>query len=138
MSGATFALLILLLFSLPVAASAACTANTTGSPVTGYAWSETIGWIDLSCRNSGTCGTNPFGLYVAQDGTVSGCAWSENVGWVSASQGDLTGCPSGTCTSSMIPTAWAGWLRALAPIGDPQMAAGTAGSASTAHRRITA
>ena len=105
----------------PLSASAAsCTANTSGARITGYAWSETIGWIDLSCQNSGVCGTNPFGLYVDAGGNVTGCAWSENVGWISASPTDLTGCPAGSCTSALSTTAWSGWLRALSPIGDSQ------------------
>jgi len=100
--------------------TASCATNTSGTRITGYAWSETIGWIDLSCQNSGVCGANPFGLYVDAAGNVTGCAWSENVGWISASPADLTGCPAGTCTSLLSTTAWSGWLRALSPTGDSQ------------------
>lgn len=95
--------------------SGSCYAAPGGTPITGYAWSDNIGWIDLNCSNSGTCGTNNFGLTVAANGTVSGCAWSDNIGWISASSADIVGCPSGACISSISATtgSWSGWLKAL-------------------------
>ncbi len=96
-----------------------CTVASGGTPVTGYAWSDTIGWIDFSCQNSGTCGASNFGVAIANDGTFSGCAWSANVGWVSASANDLLGCPSGTCTARMEDLALRGWMKVLSA-NDPQ------------------
>jgi hypothetical protein len=99
----------------------------TGTPILGYGWSDTIGWISLHCETGGPttinpsvniCGTGPnqvnYGLAAAADGTVTGMAWSDNIGWVSANTCDLTGCPSGTCSATISPTAFSGWLRALA------------------------
>lgn len=96
-------------FFFPLAAHS----QSGGVAITGYAWSDTIGWIDLNCANSGVCGANPFGLSVASDGTVSGYAWSENVGWVSGNSGDLTGCPTAPCTATLSPAAMSGWLKVL-------------------------
>jgi hypothetical protein len=94
-------------------------AQSGGShPMTGYAWSDTIGWIDLNCDNSSTCATNDFGLSIAADGTITGFAWSEHIGWVSAETSDLSGCPSGTCTATYSGGALSGWLKALAADGN--------------------
>lgn len=93
--------------------SAQCTLVPGGTPITGYAWSDTVGWLDMSCQNSGTCATSDFGLSIADDGSISGCAWSENVGWVSAAAEDLTGCPSGTCNARMDELALRGWMKVV-------------------------
>ncbi len=99
---------------ITVTINASCTGNGVGTPITGYAWSDTTGWIDLNCSNSGICATRNFGLAVAVDGTVTGNAWSENIGWVSANSCDLGGCPSGSCTANISTNAFTGWLRAIA------------------------
>lgn len=92
----------------------------TGSPITGYLWSDNIGWIDANCSNSGVCGTNSFGLSIDTSGTISGYAWSDNIGWVSAQATDVSGCPTSPCTPTMnISTgAVAGWLKALSANGN--------------------
>ena len=48
--------------------------HVTDSAVTGYAWGENIGWINLSPSNGGV--TNNA------EGTLSGYAWGEKVGWI--------------------------------------------------------
>jgi hypothetical protein len=50
--------------------------------LTGYAWGENIGWINLSCRNGDTCGTAEFGVANDGAGNLSGFAWGENIGWI--------------------------------------------------------
>lgn len=86
---------------------------SSGGPITGWAWSDTIGWVDLNCSNDNTCSTSNYGLTVGSDGTLSGYAWSDNVGWVSANAGDLTGCPATPCTAKMSGSTITGWLKAL-------------------------
>jgi hypothetical protein len=88
-----------------------------GVAVTGWAWSETIGWIDLNCLNTSVCGTRNFGLNVLSDGTVQGYAWSDNVGWITVA---TSGCPTNPCTSTMSTTTWTGWLKAIAASSTPQ------------------
>lgn len=90
------------------------TISQSSVALTGYAWSDTIGWISLHCSNHGTCGTSNYGLSIATDGTISGYAWSDNVGWVSADSSDLTGCPTSPCTARMSEYAMQGWLKARA------------------------
>ena len=89
---------------------AAVTVNPTGTAITGWAWSDTVGWISLS-------GTG-YGLSIASNGTVSGYAWSDNIGWISANSSDVAGCPSGTCTPKISAGALTGWLKALSADGN--------------------
>ena len=77
----------------------------SGIPITGYAWSETIGWISLS-------GTT-YGLLIGSGGLLNGYAWSENIGWVSANTSDLAGCPSAPCSATVSHGTLTGWLRAI-------------------------
>ena len=75
---------------------------------TGYAWSDTIGWISLGGSN--------YGLTLDDFGNVSGFAWSDNVGWIQG--GSLAGFPVGSGTVSnnakVTGTSLTGWLKALA------------------------
>lgn len=79
----------------------------------GYAWSDTIGWISLNCSNDNSCGTSNYYLSVASDGVVSGYMWSDSVGWISANGSDLVGCPSGTCEARLTDGVFSGWFKVL-------------------------
>jgi hypothetical protein len=58
---------------------APATAHASGDAITGYAWSDNIGWISFS----GTAAdSSPYGVVVGADGTLSGYAWSDNIGWI--------------------------------------------------------
>jgi hypothetical protein len=48
--------------------------------LTGYIWAENIGWVSLSCENTGSCGTLNYGVTKDGNGNLSGYAWGENVG----------------------------------------------------------
>lgn len=89
-----------------------------GTVITGWAWSDTIGWIDLNCANTNSCGVHNFGLSVAQNGDISGYAWSDNIGWISANTSDLAGCPSGACRAKVSGNNLQGWMRALSQNGN--------------------
>lgn len=122
----------------------------TGENVSGWAWSENIGWIgfndtsiqgvcdannngfvDVSCGGLDTGATpwRSFGVSVDTTnkstggiGSFSGYAWSDNIGWVSFTSSDLTLCPSGSCSAQVD---WStgkvtGWARALSGKNDPQ------------------
>lgn len=57
------------------------------SELTGFAFSENYGWINLNCANTttafplGICGTSDFKVSNT-DGVLSGYAWGENLGWI--------------------------------------------------------
>jgi len=94
-------------------ATPACPTGPNGGNVTGWAWSDTIGWISLNASDSGTCTSVSYGLNIASDGAISGYAWSENVGWISANASDLSGCPTSPCTARMNGSSMEGWMKVL-------------------------
>ncbi len=67
--------------------------------LSGWAWSESFGWISFSCTTGGSngeniCSSSQYGVGVAtstitisgqiyQPGEFYGYAWSENIGWIS-------------------------------------------------------
>lgn len=110
---AALALVALALLAYPASSRAVIASPPGSGPITGWAWSDTIGWIDLNCSNDSSCATSNYGLSIAGDGTLSGYAWSDNVGWVSANAADLSGCPTAPCTARMSGSTMAGWLKAL-------------------------
>jgi hypothetical protein len=78
-------------------------ADTLG--LSGYAWSDNIGWVSLSGSN--------YGIDVDNNGKLSGYAWSDNIGWITANESELSGCPSNPCRAKINGNAFSGWLRAL-------------------------
>lgn len=86
----------------------------SGDNLSGWAWSETIGWVSFNSTNQG--GGANYGVTVASNGRLSGYAWSENIGWITFNQSDLGGCPSGQCRADFNKDTGqvTGWARALA------------------------
>jgi len=76
--------------------------------VSGYAWSETIGWIDMTPAYGG--------VYLDDvNGVLGGYAWSENIGWVKF--GGLSSFPGGVGGNALIDFSTGkvtGWIRACA------------------------
>lgn len=78
-------------------------ASTTDGTVSGYAWSDKMGWINFGLSN---------GNIHITDSLVSGYAWSDNFGWInfaptkSGVTNDGTGALSGYAWSSNI-----GWIN---------------------------
>ena len=87
----------------------------TGENLSGYAWSDTIGWISMNCTNPATCGAHNYGVTVARDGALSGHAWSEHIGWISFNAADVAGCPNGSCAPRLNRSTGVieGWAKAL-------------------------
>lgn len=85
------------------------------TPITGWAWSDGIGWISMNCSNTSSCGTVNYGMTIDASGNIAGYAWSDNIGWISANSSDLTGCPSAPCTATVNATTgvFSGWFRAI-------------------------
>ncbi len=85
--------------------------SSASDNVSGFAWSDTIGWISMNSGNSGN-----YGVTVASNGDISGYAWSDNIGWVSFNASDVASCPSGPCTPHMDTSTGivTGWAKALA------------------------
>ncbi len=102
--------------------------------VSGYAWSENIGWISFNSKNcdrdgDGKADAKPpapaacpasgtdvadYGVNIDSSGnfTSPSYAWSENIGWVSFNSADVAGCPSTPCaphlnTATGVVSGWA-------------------------------
>lgn len=87
-------------------------AGTAGS-ISGYAWSENIGWVSFNCADPGTCAASNYAVNVDASGKLSGYGWSETIGWITANESELSGCPSNPCRAKINGNALTGWLRAL-------------------------
>lgn len=89
-------------------------AASVSDNVSGWAWSETIGWISFNCSNSGSCGSSNYGVNVKNNGDLEGYAWAENIGWVSFNE--TGGCPSSPCKPKLNEDNGqiSGWAKALA------------------------
>lgn len=74
-----------------------------------------VGWISANNTNQGSAFT--YGLNIpSSDGPITGSnnyVWSENIGWVSFNEGDLSGCPTGTCNARRDGDYLRGWARIL-------------------------
>ena len=60
--------------------------------LTGWIWAENIGWISLSCENTGSCAAVDYGIKNDGAGVLSCYAWSENAGWISFSCANTESC----------------------------------------------
>ena len=114
----------------------------TGDNVSGYAWSENIGWISfnsLNCDGDGNGFSDgipncpPAGTPIANygvdvdliTGAFSGYAWSENIGWIWFAPTDTT--PDGTvnpATLNLVTNEVSGWARACAGAANPDCTGG--------------
>lgn len=89
-------------YSTPVSVDAQSSAGS----FTGYAWSDTIGWVSFD--------GNGYGLSVDTNGVVTGYIWSDNIGWISANSTHLSGCPSTPCEAYINSNGELhGWLKAV-------------------------
>jgi hypothetical protein len=82
--------------------------------ISGYAWSDNIGWISFNCADVDSCGTSNYGVGIGTDNKLSGYAWSDNIGWVTFNESELGGCPEGDCKAKFVGNQLVGWARALA------------------------
>src|SRR3989344_1784166 len=91
----------------------------TSGPITGWAWSDNVGWVSLHCQTGGPtsnniCGTSNYGLTLESDGDVTGYAWSDSIGWVQF--GGLSGFPGGVPVNDnakFVSNNLVGWARAI-------------------------
>ncbi len=103
-------------YTLPVARA------SSNDNITGYAWSDNIGWISFNCTDGGVgqsdiCSTSEYGVSIGGDNELVGYAWSDNIGWISFNESDLVGCPKGTCKAKLVGNSLEGWARVLSPGG---------------------
>lgn len=63
------------------------------SPISGYAWSENAGWIDLAPAGGG--------VSIDDKGDFGGYAWGENIGWVSFNCANTASCSDTSYKASL-------------------------------------
>ena len=81
--------------------------------LSGYAWSENIGWVKFSGAN--------YGVMADADGDLSGYAWSENIGWIRFDPvGPYPYGPSYSSHYNSTDNKIKGWARACAATADPR------------------
>lgn len=81
--------------------------------VSGWAWSENIGWISFN-NTTGGGGIN-YGVHINENGTFTGYAWSENIGWIDFSPvGPYPASPNYSTKVNLETGEVSGWARALA------------------------
>lgn len=85
----------------------------SGENMSGWAWSDNIGWISFNCTDTSSCSAVDYGVDIAINGDLSGYAWSDNIGWISFNSSDLSPCPSGACKAKLSGNNLQGWARAL-------------------------
>jgi len=89
----TFLFIFLSIFALSALSGTTASANISPiSGLEGWAWSSTIGWISMSCKNTATCGASNYGVAIDAGNNLNGYAWSSNVGWIRF--GGLSGFPN--------------------------------------------
>lgn len=88
-------------------------AGGSGGNITGFAWSENVGWISFNSASD----NSQYNYGVNENtttGALSGYAWSDNVGWLSFNAADVVGCPTAPCAPTVLPSgALSGWAKAL-------------------------
>lgn len=97
--------------------------SAAGDNVSGWIWSENIGWISLGGDNYGVK-ADTSSISTGGQGALSGYAWSEHIGWISFNRAD-TGNPPGepfVAGGSIAQVDWStgkinGWAKALSANG---------------------
>ena len=86
--------------------------NAASRAVTGYAWSDNIGWIQMN--------PSPGGVFLDDtNGNLSGYAWSDNIGWVNFNPtGPYPTSPNSGVKMNMSTGQISGWARACAGMND--------------------
>lgn len=93
--------------------------------VSGFAWSENIGWISFNNTSDGS--VTSYGVKVNTDnGDFSGNAWSENVGWISFDRANIGNPPGAPFNGGSGPVAQVnlatgnvtGWARVLSQMSE--------------------
>jgi hypothetical protein len=111
---------LIIVFTLGIFSFSKVNASVTEN-ISGWLWGGSddgagnktgLGWISLNNTNTGTAVS--YGANISSiDGVMSGYGWSENIGWISFNSGDLSGCPSGSCTARRAGNNIQGWARII-------------------------
>jgi len=96
-------------------------AQTSGTALTGWAWSSNIGWVSFNCANIATAncgapgGTPDFKVSMDALGNLSDYAWSNNIGWVQFDDPGPYPSSGPSHSAKMEMGNLTGWARAISP-----------------------
>lgn len=88
--------------------------------VSGFVWSENIGWISLNCNNTELSQPrckqdNDYGVHIEESGNLTGYGWSENIGWIHFDpSGPYPSSPNYSVQVHLETGELTGWARGLA------------------------
>ncbi len=95
------------------------TINDGNGNLSGWAWSDAIGWISMTCNhasdgtsapyNVNNCGTSNYQVLISPStGDFSGWAWNDNIGWISfnCANPGTNGCVSPPGSNYKVKTSW--------------------------------
>ncbi|MCX6722540.1 MAG: hypothetical protein NT094_00540 [Candidatus Staskawiczbacteria bacterium] len=77
-----FQKIFFLLFILILAFGFLNSAKAESKTLAGYVYSETAGWISLSCENTNSCNIIDYKVVEDNSRKLSGYGWAQNGGWV--------------------------------------------------------
>jgi hypothetical protein len=104
----------------PVHATTTCP-NGEASCLSGWAWSDNVGWISFNSSDSGAASSYSYDVSIDSSGNLGGYAWSPNLGWISFNSSDLSVAPvcSGTAQANVNKTTGTvtGWARVISEEG---------------------
>ncbi|MBD3282279.1 MAG: hypothetical protein GF387_01590 [Candidatus Portnoybacteria bacterium] len=88
--------------------------GSSSDKVSGYAWSDNIGWISFNCTDV-SCTSSDYGVDVdLGSGDFSGYAWSDNIGWIDFSPNPpYPSAPNYSANYDSSTGEVNGWIRAL-------------------------
>jgi len=97
--------------------------SSSTDKISGWAWSDNIGWISLNCTNT-SCASSNYGVTVnLSTGNFSGYAWADNIGWINfaptiqspadgpAHYDSSTGKVTGWVRAVNGGSGWDGWIK---------------------------
>ncbi len=76
----------------PRATGGTCPSGDASGVLSGWAWSDEIGWVSFNCSDPGVCGTSDYKVQIDSEGNFSGWAWNDVTGWISFNCGNESGC----------------------------------------------
>ena len=74
--------IIILLIAIFLSIGIFSIAQANSQNLSGYVYSETAGWISLSCANTNSCNTISYMVSLGNNGKLSGYGYGQNGEWI--------------------------------------------------------
>jgi len=106
--------ILFLIYLVIVFSGAIFVHGSSTDKISGWAWSDNIGWISLNCTNT-SCASSNYGVTVnLTTGNFSGYAWSDNLGWINfAPSGPYPDTPNNSANYNSSTNKVTGWVQVV-------------------------